>query len=260
MDIYNHFDDIAKLSEQEARRLSYRSMDIKGHAVYFINFAGKLGQCALVYLGGAHLSYASCLQCSFCGRYEGDTFVPYTEAEREKKYISTLNQRLFTEKELGKRLSSYAEYCARKDYLRNHYSRQAECISVFDSGFYAKGDRRAEVAASEFRRKTQDMYFSAVSFSYYYDRAFVEKMDRLSQKLEKVFSARKNDYRFWKGAFTYEMYNHEFTYAESDWEVLSVFGSIDGRQSLESWLESLGFSDAQKKAYRDARAKVLASA
>ena len=252
---YNYASDIENLSESEARELCYRSVDIKGHQVYLIKFEGRMGQSAIVYLNGVRITGIH--EPNMRGKHIDDKYVEYTYEEREKIFLHILSNRLFTEKELCGRLKSYRQFCRKDDYIRNYYSCQKKRISIFDAGFFSKGDKRAETAQAEFERKTKDMFFSPVTFSYYEDKAFVEKLNELSDALHRQLVNRKNSFKFWVEAFKYEMYNHEFTYCEDDYTVLSAFGVVDYGRTLDGQFSQLGFSPVQRKAYRFARQEVL---
>ena len=65
------------------------------------------------------------------------------------------------------------------------------------------------------------------------------------------------DYKFAKGAFLYEMGNHEYQFdmGQSNWEVFDCFGDCeyDELDRPSVYMDQLGLSDEARKAFVDAR-------
>ena len=75
--------------------------------------------------------------------------------------------------------------------------------------------------------------------------AFFEKPDELPGLMR--------DYGFAKGAFVYEMRNHEYAYAwDGDWDVCRCFGHVEGDDPAK-YFDQLGWEPQTRKAYKDAR-------
>lgn len=234
-------DKIQALTENQAKTLALESCKIKGHDIYFVDFKLDFGFSALVFLNGAHLYYANEYQLHY----------RYKEREELKDlFVRKLEEKLFTEDELSEDLADYGQYCRKSYYLHSYYGMQKPYVSVFRISY----NNRKTKEDIEYRRRTSKMFFNPVCFAYYNDKDFVQKCKDLSKALNKALNAKKDDFDFWKGAFKYEMYNHEYTYSYSDFEVLSAFGNI---HSDDDYFDQLGFNDIQRNAYIAAKKEVL---
>lgn len=78
-------------------------------------------------------------------------------------------------------------------------------------------------------------------------KAFFEQPDEVGVLL--------GDYEWAKGAFLYEMGNHEYHINwQGDWDVMHCFTDIEYRdEDAEGYLKRLDWADDTKRAYRDAR-------
>ena len=82
-------------------------------------------------------------------------------------------------------------------------------------------------------------------------REYLMKPDKLGELME--------DYEFAKGAFKYEMNNHEYfiNLYQGDWDTMSCFIDIEFREEgTEGYLARSGWSEQTKQAYRDAKREV----
>lgn len=247
--------EIEALTEAQAASLAEEKEHIKDHVVYFVNFAGAFGYSALVFADIRHIYYANEYELHYPGRLKDE---PEFERERYSKeelksiYIQKLEQKLFTDDEICAPVRDYDEYTRKAYYVRNYYSQRRDSVSIFGI-FVGEEGRKKE---RELERCRATMSFNPVALAYYQDKAFVERNIALMDSLNRARAQKKDDFEYWKGAFEYEMYNHEYTYSEDDYSVLSVFGSLTS-DNRKDYFKQLGFSDIQKNAYLAARKKVL---
>lgn len=236
--------DIETLSEKEAAELANEVMDIKGFNIYFIDFPGYFKYCCLVFKDGHHLYYAD----------EHESTNSHIVEERGRNglretYIERLTKKLYTEEEIASPIKSYDEYTKKEYFLRNLYGQMRNGISAFCI-LQTKEQEEA------FRQSITGKIYDPVCFKYFdpSERDFVEHHKELLSQLEGA-KASPDNYEYWYDAFLYEMYNHEYAYAlDGDYSTLTAFGHITpcNGNPLGMWFDELGFSDTQRRAYRNA--------
>ena len=245
---YN-INQIEALTEAEAKAIAIECVNIKGHQVYFADLGEPWGYSALVFLNGGHIPYAD--------DYHFHHSYMKTQEELRTWYIEALNNKLFTEAEICGPVKDYSEAERKAYYIRNYYPMQRPYETIFHI-FTGEEGKKEE---AEYKRKTKNMLFSPVFLAYFdkADKWIIEKGAELLEALEKSRSALKDSYDYWKGAFKSEMFNHEYGYAQDDYEVLSVFANGQLDYNRGDYFGQLGFSEIQRTAYKDARREVLAS-
>ena len=243
---------IEALQEQDAQAMALEVMQIKDHAVYFVDFGGYFKYSALVFAEGRHIYYANEYEL----HYEHCKLT--REALRER-FIEKLNGKLYTEAEIMGTITTYDEYKAKSNYLHNYYGMRREHLSIFCIN-PSDDERKA------FAERTKTMTLDPVAFAYYDDAGFVRHHMALNDALENAWEMRKNDYDVMKSAFIYEMWNHEYAINyQGDYDVLSVYGNIhfhrgDYADELNDYFDQLGFTETQRRAYLDARREYLKQA
>ena len=251
-------DDIYALTEEEAASMAIETMETKGFNIYFIDFEGYFKYSYVVFKDGHHIRYADDFEShhsSIVEERQGSLIVPKANARENLRecYIERINAKLFTEEEITGPVKSYDDYEAKRDFLVNYYSYLRDHVS----GFEILNTKEKE---EEYKAKVSGMIFDKIAYAYYdkEDEDFVKHHIALFVALVKSREETKNNYDYWFGAFVYEMYNHEYVINWSaDYDTLSAFGNITyEKQSLEAWFDELKFTDAQKRAYRDAKRKV----
>lgn len=242
--------DIEALTEPEAAELAEETMDVKGFSIYFINFQGCFGYSYTVFKDGHHVNHANDYELHHSGIVDEEG----REGLREY-YIKQLNAKLFTEEELVGPVKSYDDY-QRKDYfLRNLYAQFRDYVSRF-----------AIITTQEEEEAYKDSIagkiYDPVCFAYFdpSEREFVEHHKDLLAQLEASKNKTLDNYEYWREAFLFEMYNHEYTIAlDGDYSTLTAFGNItpyDGNP-LKKWFDELGFTETQRRAYYDAAAECM---
>lgn len=245
MQNYNIY-EIEKMTEETVKAIALETMNIKGHQVYFVDLGQAFGYSALVFLNGGHLYHAN------------DYELHHSSMNREELrawYVEGMNNKLFTEAEICGPVTNYDEAERKRSYIQNYYGMQRPYISIFQI-FTGEEGKKQE---AEYKRKTAKMIFSPVFFAYYdpADKFLVDNGARLMKALEESKKALSDNFDYWKGAFKSEMFNHEYGYAQDDFEVLSVFGALV--YEAGDYFDQLGFSEVQKKAYLAARREVLSA-
>lgn len=244
--------DIESMTEETAFIYADDTAIIKEHDIYFVDFGVYFGFSALVFYAGKHIYYANDYQLhhkKYTWNEDGThTTEDYTKEELKALYIETLNNKLFTDKELSEPLKSYDEYQKKNYFLRNYYGMRQEYISMF---FIGTDEEWANI-----QKLTSKMYFSPITFSYYCNPEFPEKIERLHKALEKQKADTVNNYEYQKDAFKKEMFNHEYSINwQADYDTLSAFGrlSYKSNATLTDYFNQLHFNDIQRNAYTAAR-------
>ena len=239
--------EIEAATEEQAREAALETLSIKGHTVYLVDFGGAFGYSCLVFCNGHHIHYANDYQLHH-GTVE-------TREALRALYIEKMNSILFTEEEIGEPLTTYDEF-SRKDYfLRNYYNMREDYVSMF-------GNFNDQKFAKKREEQVAEMIPDGISFCYYpkEKEAFVRHHIELYLKLIKRRNEQRDNFEYQKGAFLYEMYNHEYGINwEADYDVLSCFGKIeypgDGNESLDAYFDALKFTETQRSAYLAARSE-----
>lgn len=239
-----NIDMIQAIDEDAAFDMAEDTTDIKDHHVYFVDFGGYFGYSVLLFKNGHHIYYANDYELHH--RY-GDP----THEDLRKLYKEKLNNILFTEAEIAAPLTSYDEYKSKEYFLRNYYAMQVDHISIF-------GDFRTDDKKQAHKKKTENLSFDPVGLCYVEDAEFVRHHVELFESLQKSRQNMESSYEYLKSAYLSEMFNHEYGINwQADFDTLSAFGNVtwhgDGEESLEAYFDELHMSDAQRRAYLDAR-------
>lgn len=232
--------DIEALTEEQAAAMATEVTTIKGHQVYFVDFGGYFGYSALVFADGHHIKYANDYELHHKDK---------SRDELQEFYLSSLSRKLFTADEM-ETVSDYQDKQAKEYYIRNYYGMRRDHISMFFCG--------PDSERKKLRKKTENMIFSPVFFAYYdkKDADFVKRGEELLAALEKA-EPQKDNAKYWKSAFLYEMFNHEYGINwQADFDVCSCFGncsSVSDIDDIDALFSACNFSDVQRAAYMDAR-------
>ena len=234
---------IESIAEKSASEIAEEHTTVKGHDIYFVDFEGYFGYSMLVYLNGGYIHYAN----------DYELHHPSHKGDKEylrNYYIEQAKAKLFTEEELGEPLRSYDDYTRKNYYLHNYYPMQAERESIF-------AINPTDEEKKAFKERTKDWTYNPVGFCYMPDAEFVKRNIKLANQLEKVKEDTIDNFDYWKSAFLYEMYNHEYGINwEADYSTLSAFGNIEYHDdNLKAYFDELGFNETQRTAYMAARAQ-----
>lgn len=233
--------DIESMSAADLSSFAEEVEMIKGHTVYYIDFGGAFGFSACVCADGRHIYYANDYELHHRGK---------SWDELRELYRRELFRKLFTNEEL-QTVNSYDDYTAKTYYIRNYYAMRRPYISAF---FIGSDAERAEI-----EKKTEKMVFSPVFMAYYApeNTAFVKHGAALLRGLDEAEQRNKENAEYWKSAFLYEMYNHEYGINwQADYDVISCFGNCSGVKDYtdtEKLFSAVGFNEVQRAAYLAAR-------
>ena len=232
--------DIEALTEEQAAAMATEAANIKDHQVYFVDFGGYFGYSVLVFADRHHIKYADDYELHHKDK---------TRDELKKYYLASLNSKLFAADEM-ETVRDYKDKQAKEYYIRNYYGMRRDHISMF---FIGSDEEREKL-----RKKTENMIFSPVFMAYYdkKDADFVKQGAEMYSTLEHA-AEKNNTPAYWKSAFLYEMFNHEYGINwQGDYDVCSCFGncsSVGNIDDLNALFNACKFSDVQRAAYMAAR-------
>lgn len=214
---------IENLTYSQVEELAEEKMTIKEHTVFFVDCGEYFGYSALVFYGDMHIYHAN------------DYALHHSDREKsslKEWYIKSLNNILFTDEEMHSPLTDYSNYNRRSYYLRNYYSQRKPYISCW----------RIKSDSEEKENTCDDKYFSAVTYSYYDDLTFVNKLADIAKALEDRKAEMTNSYDYWYSAFKYEFSNYECYYAWDN-KYIEVAESLADDE----------LNEVQEKAFNDAK-------
>ena len=244
---------IEALTEAEAMEICIEVVQVKGYTVYLADLGEYFGYSALVYAYDRHIKYANDYELHHRNK---------SREELRTMYLEKLNKTLYTEDELAEPLSDYHDFKRRFRYINELLPLRRDFISVF---FIATTEEEKAARAAE---KAAHPVFCHSAFGYFTaaDADYAKHIDDLFETLCEQVEDAKNNYDYWFTAFYYEIGNHEYhiNSYQGDWDTLSAFGNIpwrgQGAEAREAYFDDLGFTEVQRKAFRDARAKFLRDA
>ena len=233
--------DIESMSAADLASFAEEVETIKGHTVYYIDFGGYFGFSACVTADGQHIKYANDYELHHKGK---------SRDELRELYRRKISGKLFTDEEL-QTVNSYDDYTAKSYYIRNYYAMRRPYISAF---FIGSDAERAEI-----EKKTEKMIFSPVFMAFYApeNADFVKRGAELLHTLSEAERKNAENFDYWRGAFLYEMFNHEYGINwQADYDVCACFGNCEGVKDYtdaEKLFSAAGFNAVQKAAYLAAR-------
>lgn len=235
--------EIEALTQEQAAAMAAETAEIKEHTVYFVDFGGYFGYSALVYADGMHIYHAN------------DYALHHPNKSRDDLrdwYLSTLNNKLFTESELVAPTSSADEIKRRRYYLRDYYGMRRPYISCFQI-FHNDAEKEA------IEKKVSGLTLNPICYGYYSDSEFVKKCISLYKAIEAASKANADNFDYWKEAFLFEMINHEYAINwQADYDVISCFADVDSVKDYDNrdkLFDAARFSAAQRLAYAAAKAE-----
>ena len=233
--------EIEALTLAEVKAMEEECVEINGHDIHFVDFGGYFGYSALVFKDGAHIYYANDYELHHKGR---------SKEELKAWYMETLPNKIFTDEDLAV-VKNYTDYEKKDYFLRNYYIQRIP----YETAFHIYHNEREE---KEFAEKVKDKYYNNISFCYVEQKYkdFCERQNELLEKLKAAKEAASNgNFEYWKNAFLYEMFNHEYGIAlDADYNVISCFAPVGFENiTLEGFFDDARFTDVQRKAYRAAR-------
>jgi len=242
-------EEIEALTEDQAQEMALEKLTIKEHNVYLVDFGGYFGYSALVFAENHHIHFANDYELHHPGK---------SKEELRAWYIEELSNVLFTEQEIAEPVRSHKEYEAKYRYLRDKYSQRRDYVSAF---YIETGKSKEEIEAR--KQKIENMIYDPVSYCYMEpsEKDFIVHHIKLVSTLIAEKEKTLDNFDYWKDAFIYEMYNHEYGINwDADFDTLSAFGNLrptKAKDELGNYFKQLGFTAKQKKAYLAARTEYL---
>jgi len=242
--------DIESVTEEWCKDIGFDVREIKGHNVYLVDFGGYFKRSLLVFRNGKHIYYANDYELHH------PTMAECSDEEIYGYMLKNMERKLFADDEYGE-ITDYDDYDRKAYYLHNYYVMQTERESIF-------AINPTDEEKQAFKEKTKGWTYDPIGFCYIPDKAFVEKHIELYKELNKAKENVKDNYEYYKSAFLYEMYNHEYGINwQADYDVLSAFGRVEwhgeSENALEMYFNDLKFTETQRKAYRAARSQYYAN-
>lgn len=230
---------IEAIEEKEAAAMAIEKTEIKGHDVYFVDFAGYFGFSALVFLNGGHIYHANDYELHHNGK---------PREWLKDWYIKTLNEKLFTVDELKRGYSDYTEKGKMSYYIMNYYGMQEKYVSAFRI-IHNDAEEKA------YNDEIEGMIYNPICFAYYPKgkKEFVENHIKLYNDFVKAGNEKEKPLEYWTSAFLHEMKEHEYAINwQADYDVVSCFADVSGvrdYESREALFAAANFTDTQKEAY-----------
>ncbi len=238
--------EIEALTQKQAEKMALSKKTIKEHEVYFVNTDDYFGYSALVFKNGRMIKYANLYQLHYPSK---------KPEELEAYFTEILEHKLFTDDEFDT-VGDYDDYTKKSYFLQNYMIEQIPNVSIFQF-FENEDEKKAHL------RKVKKMIYNDVSYCYIAkeDLPFLERQQKLKQRLETAREMHETDYDYQYKAFLKEMYNHEYAINwQGDYDVMNAFGNVGWHEDdLDAYFEELSFNETKKRAYMDAREKCLAA-
>ena len=188
--------DIEKLTYKEIKKLALEEIKIKEHDCFLVDLGGYFGYSIIVFKNEKQVFYANDYEL-----HHPSIIKECGKAYLKEYYITSLNNKLFTNKELFESISSYDEYRRKLYFLRNYWIMRYDYVSSFA---ISEKDRKKV----EYGKKSHPFY-SVVSFCYVNDNNIVKDQIKIYKHLEKNFIKLKNNNEKFREMISYELSNHE---------------------------------------------------
>jgi len=225
--------DIEALTQSQLKDLQEKGevelLNIKEHDCYFIDLEGSFGYSVLVFKNNHHIYYANDYQLHHRSK---------TIEDLKTWYITTLNNKLFTESELMSNIEDYNEYDKKSYYVRNYWIMQFDRLSAFCIG----------EPKEEFKKAKENMLYCPACFCYVSDKNIIEKSNNFIQHIEKAFSEVKENTEVFRKMISYELANHEACITCDYTDALNALG-----------LKFNKLTDEQKKIVKEELSKQIAN-
>jgi len=248
--------DIELMQEDDLRRLfapDFEVITVKGFQCYLVDFTGYFGYSMIVFGEGKQIRWADDFELHHKGK---------THDELRTLFIQKAERVLFTEEELAEPLKSYNDFELRRKFISELLPLKRDFLSMFHIS------RTEEEKAARAAEEAKHPVFCSAAYGFFTeaDNGYAEHLTDMYIQLCNQLEDVKNNYEYQFSAFYYELGNHEYhinTY-QGDWDTLSAFGNIpwrgQGAEAREKYFDDLNFTEVQRKAFNDARAKYLKDA
>ena len=186
---------IEALSKAEVEKYATEKICIKGFNVYLVDLGEYFGYSALVFKDDHHIYFANLYEMHY--RYNNPT-----DKQLRGKYISLLNNKLFTDEELTT-VKDHDEYEKKTEFIRNYMPQEYDYLTAFCINGIYKGENLKKYESGKYT------YYSDITFAYFKDTSYQDRAEPLIKKLRKSYNTIMEDLKEFKKAVKKELYNHE---------------------------------------------------
>lgn len=190
-----NINDIEALSIEEVKTITLEKLYVKGFDIYLVNLGEYFGYSALVFKDNHHIYFANLYELHY--RYNSPT-----HEQLKKKYISLLNNKLFTDEELTT-VKDHKDYEKKTHFIRNYMPQEYDYLTAFCINGIYKGKDREKYESVEY------INYSNIAFAYFKDNSYQNRAKPLISKLEKSYKEVIENIDNFKEAVKHALYNHE---------------------------------------------------
>lgn len=240
--------EIEKWNEGKFRELydgEYEVVLVKGFRCYLCDIGGNPKYSMIVFAPNGN-------QVHYANEYELH-YNKKTHEQLREIFLKSARNSLFTEAELEQPLKSYFDYKARYRFITEYLPFCARY--GYFSCYWVYSTEKQKQEHLEEQAKWPVFCPPARAYFKKDDEAFADHIGELFIRLCQQKNDTADDYQYNYDMFYYELGNHEFHLSlDPDWSVLCDFGRIrrDPDATLDDYFDDLGFTETQRKAYRDA--------
>ena len=185
-------EEIEALSIDEVKTITLEKLYVKGFDIYLVDLGEYFGYSALVFKDNHHVYFANLYELHY--RYNSPT-----HEQLKKKYISLLNNKLFTDEELTT-VKDHEDYEKKTYFIRNYMSQEYDCLTAFCINGIYKGKDKEKYESGEYTA------YSNIAFAYFKDNSYQNRAKPLISKLERSYMENIDNF---KEAVKQALYNYE---------------------------------------------------
>lgn len=190
-----NINDIEALSIEEVKTITLEKLYVKGFDIYLVNLGEYFGYSALVFKDNHHIYFANLYELHY--RYNSPT-----HEQLKKKYISLLNNKLFTDEELTT-VKDHKDYEKKTHFIRNYMPQEYDYLTAFCINGIYKGKDQEKYESGEY------IAYSNIAFAYFKDNSYQNRAKSLISKLERSYKEAMENIDNFKEAVRHALYNHE---------------------------------------------------
>ena len=190
-----NINEIEALSIEEVKTITLEKLYVKGFDIYLVNLGEYFGYSALVFKDNHHIYFANLYELHY--RYNSPT-----HEQLKKKYISLLNNKLFTDEELTT-VKDHKDYEKKTHFIRNYMPQEYDYLTAFCINGIYKGKDQEKYESGEYTA------YSNIAFAYFKDNSYQNRAKSLISKLERSYKEAMENIDNFKEAVRHALYNHE---------------------------------------------------
>lgn len=188
-------EEIEALSIDKVKTIALEKLYVKGFDIYLVDLGEYFGYFALVFKSNRHIYFANLYELHY--RYNSPT-----HEQLKKKYISLLNNKLFTDAELTT-VKDHEDYGKKTHFIRNYMSQEYDYLTAFCINGIYKGKDQEKYESGEYTA------YSNIALAYFKDNSYQNRAKPLISKLEKSYKEAMENIDNFKEAVRHALYNYE---------------------------------------------------